>query len=173
MFKAAAVKLGTKLGIRWALGIVRDMAEGRYGATAEERAAWKARYDWLAGKKRWTGFGLAVACGALVALGHDSWAVWIGLASGLMFQAGILDAAWRTEVPPALRDTALFRFLAQNSAGLTTLFGTAWLALQTSCAGDACLWYKVALAVVAAALAQAGLIDAAWRARPPQPGGRA
>lgn len=150
------------VGLDWVLARIRDAAEGRLGQGA------KAAYWFLAGAKTWSGFGLAIAAGAFEAIGEHQWAVWVGAAAGVLISAGLVDKAWRADIPAVIAQSGLYRFLAGNSAGLSALLATAFAGLEHMAATDP--HYAVAAKVVLALAAlgvQLGLVDAAWRSKPP------
>lgn len=154
--------VATKIGIAWALGQVRAAAEGRLGPE------WKARYWWLAGKKRWTGLAFAAAAVAVAALGYTEASAVLGSVSGVALAAGFLDQAWRTEIPEELRSSALYRFLASHSALLTTAFSSLFVLVQAGeCGGLDCNVASAILVGLAAIAGLLGLVDSAWKSAPP------
>jgi len=151
--------VGQKVGVALLLRKVRAAAEGRLGPV------WKARYWAMAGKKTWTALALTVTAGVAAYLGHDQVAVGVATLAGLLMQAGLLDKAWRGQLPAELAQSQPYRFLAQHSADLATLSGVA-ASYFTTCGHD-CDAYAWGLALVTALLAELGLLDAAARAKPP------
>ena len=150
------------IGIKFLLSKIRDAAEGKLGPRA------KAIYWWLVGVKTWSGLILAGVSVGLEALGYHEWALGLGVAAGVAIQAGVLDKAWRAEIPAWLMQSTLYRFLADNSAGLTSLLAMAFLASQQEAAADPRYGVLAKVVIVAAALgAQLGLVDVAWRTQPP------
>lgn len=166
MLTRLAVKLGGKLGVKWALAWVRGAAEGKHGKFAQE-LYWR-----LVGWKVAIGFGLAAGGAAVLVLEGPAWlAVGITSLGGLLLQAGILDKAWRGVRPEWLERSELFRLAAQNPADIATAFGLAftWQANQCAFGATWCALILWALAVFAGVAVQLGLLDAAWRARLPFP----
>jgi len=154
-----AGSLGRKVGIAIALRKLRAAAEGRLGPT------WKARYWWLVGKKTWMALALSIAAGVAVWLGYSEVGIGIGTAAGLLGQAGLLDKAWRGQLPTTLAESVAYRYLAQHSADLATLSGVVTAHFATC--GQACDTYALAWAGVTAVLAELALLDPAARAKPP------
>jgi hypothetical protein len=153
---------------------VRDAAEGRLGPK------WQAVYWWLAGRKRGFSTWLAIGAGAAYGLEYPTVAAVIGALAAVGMSLGFVDANWRSEQESSwLKDSAIWRFLAQNSPTITAgaLAGVAWLEGAGCTLGDWCLYLKVLLSVVMAVFVQIGAVDAAWNApapmvgesQPPQP----
>lgn len=155
-------KAAATVGVSFVLGQIRAAAEGRLGSK------WKERYWALAGVKTWTGLAFALAAVVLAATGYQEFALYVGAGAGFLVQAGILDKAWRGEIPEPLRQSAVYRFLAGNAELVTALFGSAAAAV-TQYEGPEQKVYFLILAGVAAVAVQFGLLDAAWRARGPLP----
>jgi hypothetical protein len=152
-------KLATKIGISWLLCQVRAAAEGRLGLV------WQERYVWLSGKKTYTGLVAAVASAILLALGYNDAAGAVAIAATIAVQAGVLDKAWRNELPDWLASSRIYRGLAANSVLLATLLAGLY-ASTTKCGADCSPWPTVILAL-GAAMVQLGLLDTAWRSTPP------
>jgi hypothetical protein len=159
-------KLMLKLGMRWATGQIRAIAEGKKGERLQ-------RFYWtLAGGKRVTGLLLGVAAGVAQALGYASVAVGLGTVGGVLLALGFVDANWReTAESDWLKDSAVWKFLAHNSPTVTAglLAAAAWLQSPTSCTlGEWCVRGALATAILGAAFVQIGVVDAAWNAPAPQ-----
>lgn len=154
-------KVARKIGLKLLLSKVRDAADGKLGPV------WKARYWWLAGKKTWTGVVVAIAAAVAVGLGYSEVAVGIGSIAVLAVEAGVLDKAWRTEIPPELTNSAAFKFLAAHSADLATILGLVAAGLN-DCATQACHYGQITLTVVGIGLVQLGLLSASWKSKPPE-----
>lgn|SRR5574341_71503 len=154
-----AIGIGKKVGIALLLSKIRAAAEGKLGP------AWKARYWALAGVKTWSGLGVTVAAGVAQYLGHTDVAMALGSIAGLLVQAGLLDKAWRGQIPAALAESPVYRALAAHPADLATLCGL--VAARLAACGEPCRWWALGFAGLTAALAELALLDPAARARPP------
>lgn len=165
MFNFIAKKVGRAVGVKLALSWVRASAEGRNGPKA------KAVYWWLAGRKRYLGLAAALAAVTVAALGHPNWAVAVGSGAVLLVEAGLLDKAWRNDLPPAVTTAGWYRLLAQHSGDLAALLATGFYAVTH---GSCIEWHfltcqveAAALIGTAAGLVHLGLVDSAWKSRPP------
>ncbi len=154
--------MATKIGISWALGQVRAAAEGRLGPE------WKVRYWWLAGKKTITGVVFAMIAAVLAALGYEHAGEVLITLGATAVTAGLLDKAWRTEIPAWLKESVVYRFLAGHSAWLAPTFSSLFLFVQAGeCGGLDCRVAGTLVAALAAIAVWAGLLDTAWKAAPP------
>lgn len=161
MLNKAMRKIAGPLVRRWITGQVRAAAEGRLGAE------WKARYWWLAGKKTWLGAALACACAVLAWAGYAEAATAAGgIVATSMVSWGLLDKAWRKELPDALWASRAYWWFKDHSGDVAlVLAGVA--GLLTDCSEAWCgaaLWAVGGLSV---AMAQLGLLAEAIAAPPP------
>jgi hypothetical protein len=155
-------RLAVKMGLDYFGDQIRAAAEGRLGAE------WKARYWAVAGKKTWSGCGLALLAATLVALGYNEAATAVGVAAGLLIQWGLVDKAWRSEVPAFVKDSGVYRFLASHSADVAVILGLIYADLQKAACGHQCDVASQVVLVVGAAFVQLAILDPAWRAHPPR-----
>lgn len=162
MLTKLVLKLARPLGIKAALAWVRRAAEGQEGP------AWRRRYEWLVGKKTSTALVLASVATVLVAFEQHDAARWVGVAAGFLFQAGILDRAWRGQRPTWLTESGLYRLLAAYPAEVASAFTLAVAWQQDECAGDWCRFAGYGLIALAATAVNLGLLDAAWKSPGPR-----
>lgn len=157
-------KVAFALGAKLLVSSVRGAAEGKYGPR------WKATYWTLAGLKRPTAIVLGLIAAVCAALGMLDIAAYVGIAGGLLYSLGFLDANWRDvrlslDMPP---DNRVYRFLAGNAATITTILATAAAFVDAGhCGRYDCQILMQVLVGTGAGLAYLGCADAAWRARPP------
>ncbi len=158
-------KIVQTLGVKWLTGKIRDAAEGRLGQT------WKTVYWELAGNKRYLSFVLGLVAGSALLLDYPKIAEVCGALAAIGISLGFVDANWRSvqEEEDWLKDSWLWKFLAANSPTLTTLLGLAlaWFQSGACMFGVWCARDALIVTVVGAVLVQVGLVDAAWKARPP------
>jgi hypothetical protein len=147
---------------------VRAAAEGKLGKTPDERAAYRARYWWLVGKKTGTGVVLLALTAALGAYPEtNAWAPYIaGPLAVLLIEWGLLDKAWRS-YRPAFLDSTWARVLAAHTAEAGTVFTAAFTWQMTGCDGAWCSYVGGLLLALAALAVQYGFLDAAWKAPAP------
>jgi len=158
LFGGVAKALGLKILTGW----VREVAEGKRGEKAQ------AIYWALAGAKTWSGIVLAVAAAITAASGQAEVGGWIAAGAGVLISLGLVDRAWRTDIPAVLAQSSVYRLLAKYSGELAALLSAALLAIEGgSCPGWTCATWSVIVISLGAALVQLGLIDAAWRASKP------
>lgn len=155
-------KTATKVGISWVLGIIKGAAKGDYGPV------WKARYDTASELAPWTGFGFCVITVALVASGQTELAGYVGVATGVLVAAGIVNAAYLSEMPRALKDSPVYQKLVSWAPTTTLLLTTLWAGLE-ACTDPQCAKERLWVGILAAVAAKFGLVDAAWQAKPPKP----
>lgn len=163
MLEKALRKIAFSLGVKALTVRVRAAAEGKYGE------GWKSAYWWAVGVKRYTAVVLGAMAAVLAVAGDRELGVYVGAAGGLLYALGFLDASWR-EASPAevLRGSAVYRFLADHSATITSLLATAAAFVEAGhCGGHDCDLIMRVLVGAGAALAYLGCADSAWRARPP------
>lgn len=164
--RLATGKVGRAIGLRLLGDFIRGAAEGKQGDFLA------AVYQGLASHKRVIGLLLMVGSIATAGIGEQAAAEALVAAGAFMVSVGLIDAAWRSDVPEWLSASAAWRLLAQHSADVAALMGLLYYRLQ-ACGGafefawDNCvLWSRVVLGT-AAVLVQFGLMDAAWRTAPP------
>lgn len=154
-----------KVGMSWLTGKIRDAAEGKLGPF------WKKAYWGLAGNKRVLGLGLALVAGVAEGLGYREVAVVLIGLGGALVSLGVIDSNWRSEATSdALKDSALWKFLAHNSPTVTAALvaALAWLNGATCSLGAWCDRLEIGLGVLIAVFVQLGLVDAAWNAPAPE-----
>ncbi len=160
-------KLIRSVGLRWLTGKIRDAAEGRLGAK------WKAAYWFFAGRKRVISFLFGIVAGTAALAGYPEVATITASIAAVGLALGFVDANWRdTSQTDWLKDSWLWRFLAQNSPAITALLAAAlpWFkSAECTLGADYCGYGVIAVTVVGAGLVQIGMVDAAWNAWPPAP----
>lgn len=157
-------KLMMKIGVKALTSWIRGIAEGDQGPFLRD-VYWK-----IAGAKRVTSVMLAALAVGLVGAGYAEAGAWVGAVATIGLSLGFVDARWRdTWQADTFRDSTLWRLLSNNAPVLTVVFGSAsaWLDSGECTLGAWCARGVMATAVVAAAMVQIGLVDSAWKARPP------
>lgn len=164
--RKVAWSLGGRAAARW----FRDVAEGQKGDRLK-RIYWA-----LAGGKTWTGFGVGLVAAVALGLGEMQIAAGLAAVAGFLSGVGLVDAAWRTGVPTALKASLVYRFLAANSAELAMLLAAISATAATCDPETAEILARVRLTCdglthvllgTAAGLAWLGLYDSAGAAEPP------
>jgi hypothetical protein len=144
------------------IGRIRDAAAGKYGP------GWQKVYDAAKGVKSKTGLGLGLAGFVLSAMGMSTEANYVFGAGGFLLAVGLADKATNAPGrPEILSNSALYRFLADNSGTIATVLGSAYTYVKS----EGCTSYMVhgyavtcdvqanALAALAFALVYVGILD--------------
>lgn len=155
-------KTAVKLGVSMLLGKIRDAAHGDLGPV------WKARYDAAVRWSQWIGLGLSLVTIGLVAANQDDLAKYIGSLAGVLISAGIVNAAYLTEIPPGVRYNAVYEKLVAWAPTTTVLLTTAWGAFEASGDPRVAKW-RLYAGIADAILLKFGLVTAALNARGPKP----
>lgn len=155
-------KTAVKLGVSMLLGKIRDAAHGDLGPV------WKARYDAASKLAPSTGLVLSLVTVGLVAAGQNDLAVYVGSAAGVLISAGIVNAAYLTEIPLGLRYNAVYEKLVSWAPTTTVLLTAFWGALEASGDPRIAKW-RIYAAIADAIALKLGLVTAALNARGPKP----
>lgn len=157
------------LAVKLLVGQVKKAAEGKYGKAPA------AAYWWLVGRKTAIGLGLLIGAGTLAWLGGytgepmlSDYAAKTFALGGLLVQAGLLDKAWRGNLPGPLVEHPAYRFVASHHGEVATVFGLAFAALRQWACGTWCDYAEVGLIIVGGVFVQLGLLDELWRAEAPE-----
>jgi hypothetical protein len=156
----AIAKAAAKVGVSWVLAQVRAAARGDYGPE------WKARYQTASDLAPWTGFGFAIFTVGLAAGGQTEAALWVGSVTGVLIAAGVVNAAYLTEMPVGLKNSAFYKQLVSWAPITTIVLTTLWAGLE-ACTDPKCAKERTIVLILAAVAAKFGLVDAAWQAKPP------
>ncbi len=157
-------KLGKPLGLHAAAKFVRDVAEAKPGTDPRlTRLYWA-----LAGKKLWIGLVLKLTSAVLFGLGEVNAAIAVVSLGAFCLTAGVVDRAWRTEIPESVVNSAVYRFLANFKAEITTaLAGATVYFYSADCTGPDCaMWAKIMVGLTVLAF-EFGLVDAAAKSPVP------
>lgn len=162
MLSSLLWKLGKPLGLHAATRAIRDAAEGK-GDPRLTRIYWA-----LAGKKVWTGLFLKLTAAVLFGLGYIEAAGYTVAAGLFLVGVGLVDKAWRTEIPAEVLNSALFQFLSRFKAELTTILASATAYyLSAECSGPYCDTLARVCMVLTLVALEFGLITAAAKAPAP------
>jgi hypothetical protein len=158
-------KLVRVVGVRWLTGQIRAAAEGKLGPK------WQGLYWWLAGRKRTISTFIAVAAAVVGGMGYVTAAEILAATAVVGMSLGFVDSNWRSEeYDDWLKDSAIWKLLANNSPMITTLAlaGLGWLQGTTCTLGEWCSYLSIALTITMAVFVQIGIVDAAWNAPAPK-----
>ena len=158
--KGVLRKVGLKLITHELTKYAGDAASGKLGPAVQ------ARYEFWRGKKTWSGVALMVAGVGAAALGYDAVAEWTAGAGGFLATLGLIDKGYRSDIPYAVAESGLYRFLAAHGGlvGAVLVTASTWLTGAPDCGW--CLVVDRVILVLGAVAVQVKLIDPAWRSKP-------